>query len=78
MPYFFLQKDFPYAKGELSSLLHNIGTAAKRINKKISKASDGNQSILEITPSSLHQRSPFYAGSKNMVMKVEEFLDLNR
>jgi fructose-1,6-bisphosphatase I len=32
------QKDFPYAKGELSSLLHHIGTAAKMISKKISKA----------------------------------------
>ena len=32
------QKDFPYAKGELSSLLHHIGTAAKMVNKKISKA----------------------------------------
>ena len=32
------QKDFPYAKGELSSLLHHIGTAAKLINKKINKA----------------------------------------
>lgn len=32
------QKDFPYAKGELSSLLSHIGTAAKIINKKINKA----------------------------------------
>ena len=32
------QKDFPYAKGELSSLLNHIGTAAKMINKKINKA----------------------------------------
>jgi fructose-1,6-bisphosphatase I len=32
------QKDFPYAKGELSALLHHIGTAAKIINKKINKA----------------------------------------
>jgi len=32
------QKDFPYAKGELSSLLHHIGTAAKLVNKKINKA----------------------------------------
>lgn len=32
------QKDFPYAKGELSSLLSHIGTAAKIVNKKISKA----------------------------------------
>lgn len=32
------QKDFPYAKGELSSLLSHIGTAAKIVSKKISKA----------------------------------------
>ena len=41
-------------------------------------ASDGKRSLLEIIPSSLHQRSPFYAGSKNMVNKVIEFLDLYR
>jgi fructose-1,6-bisphosphatase I len=38
-------------------------------------ATDGKSNILDITPSSLHQRSPFYAGSKNMVTKVHEFLD---
>jgi fructose-1,6-bisphosphatase I len=38
------------------------------------KASDGYMRILEIPPVSLHQRSPFYVGSKNMVSKVEEFL----
>jgi fructose-1,6-bisphosphatase I len=32
------QKDFPFAKGELSSLLSHIGTAAKLVNKKINKA----------------------------------------
>jgi fructose-1,6-bisphosphatase I len=32
------QKDFPYAKGELSTILSNIGTAAKILNKKINKA----------------------------------------
>lgn len=37
-------------------------------------ASDGIRNILEITPLSLHQRSPFYAGSKNMVSKIESFL----
>ncbi len=37
-------------------------------------ASDGINRILEIHPGSLHQRSPFYAGSKNMVHKIEEFL----
>ncbi len=32
------QKDFPYARGELSSLLHHIGTAAKMVNAKIRRA----------------------------------------
>lgn len=32
------QRDFPYAKGELSTLLSHIGTAAKMVNKKINKA----------------------------------------
>ena len=41
-------------------------------------ATDGKRSILEITPSALHQRSPFYAGSKNMVKMVQEFLNANR
>jgi fructose-1,6-bisphosphatase I len=40
------------------------------------RATDGIRSLLEITPTSLHQRSPFYAGSKNMVNKIEEFLRL--
>jgi len=37
-------------------------------------ASNGYERILNMAPSSLHQRSPFYAGSKNMVVKIEEFL----
>jgi fructose-1,6-bisphosphatase I len=37
-------------------------------------ATDGKHNILNIVPKSLHQRSPFYAGSKNMVTKIEEFL----
>jgi fructose-1,6-bisphosphatase I len=37
-------------------------------------ASDGKTRIVNIMPGSLHQRSPFYAGSKNMVGKVEEYL----
>jgi fructose-1,6-bisphosphatase I len=40
------------------------------------RATDGNRNILDITPLSLHQRSPFYAGSKNMVKKAEEFIKL--
>ena len=32
------QKDFPYARGELSTLLHHIGTASKMVNTKIRRA----------------------------------------
>jgi len=42
------------------------------------RATNGKQNLLDIKPSSLHQRSPIYAGSKNMVNKIEEFLDLYR
>ncbi|WKZ60239.1 MAG: class 1 fructose-bisphosphatase [Cyclobacteriaceae bacterium] len=37
------------------------------------KASDGVQRILDIEPKSLHQRTPFFVGSKNMVDKAESF-----
>jgi fructose-1,6-bisphosphatase I len=39
-------------------------------------ASSGAMNILDIIPESLHQRSPFYVGSRNMVKKTEEFLYL--
>lgn len=39
------------------------------------KATDGHRRILDLAPTSLHQRSPFYVGSSAMVGKVEEMLD---
>lgn len=38
------------------------------------KATDGKQRILDIKPTSLHQRVPFYVGSKKMVDKAESLL----
>lgn len=37
------------------------------------KASDGVKRILDIQPKSLHQRTPFYVGSIQMVKKAESF-----
>jgi fructose-1,6-bisphosphatase I len=37
------------------------------------KASDGKNRIMDIQPSDLHQRAPFYVGSKNMVEKAESY-----
>jgi fructose-1,6-bisphosphatase I len=38
------------------------------------KATDGRQRILDIQPKDLHQRTPFYVGSANMVTKAESFI----
>lgn len=38
------------------------------------KASDGVRRILEIHPTDVHQRSPFFVGPTEMVDKLEEFL----
>ena len=38
------------------------------------KASDGYNRILDIQPTELHQRVPFFCGSINMMEKAEEFM----
>jgi fructose-1,6-bisphosphatase I len=38
------------------------------------KATDGFGRIMEIKPTELHQRVPFFCGSYNMVEKAEEFM----
>ncbi len=40
------------------------------------KASDGRTRILDIKPGSLHQRTPFYVGSRSMVERLEEFIQV--
>ncbi|MCD8421670.1 class 1 fructose-bisphosphatase [Tenacibaculum finnmarkense] len=39
------------------------------------KATDGFTRIMDIAPSELHQRVPFFCGSKQMVEKAEEFME---
>lgn len=39
------------------------------------RATNGKQRILDIKPSELHQRVPYYIGSKNMVDKVHEYIE---
>lgn len=40
-------------------------------------ATDGKQRILDIQPTALHQRSPMFIGSKNMMMELEECIKGN-
>ena len=38
------------------------------------RGSDGVQAILDIQPQTLHQRTPFFVGSRDLVEKAEEFI----
>jgi fructose-1,6-bisphosphatase I len=40
------------------------------------KATDGYKRIMDIEPTELHQRVPFFSGSVEMVEKAEEFMAL--
>lgn len=55
-------------------LIYECNPIAFIIEQAGGKASDGYRRILDIQPESLHQRVPFYVGSKKMVEKAEEFL----
>ena len=47
------------------------------VEKAGGKATDGKQRILDIQPTELHQRTPFFIGSKNMMEELEGYLANN-
>jgi fructose-1,6-bisphosphatase I len=55
-------------------LLYECNPMAFLAEQANGRASDGFSRIMDIEPSKLHQRVPFICGSKNMVIKVEEFM----
>ena len=55
-------------------LLYECNPLAFIIEQAGGKASDGQRRILELTPTSLHQRTPLFIGSATMVATVEEFM----
>lgn len=59
-------------------LLYECNPIAFIIEQAGGKASDGFNRIMEIDPTELHQRVPFFCGSKNMVEKAEEFMTLHQ
>lgn len=63
-----------YPNGKLR-LLYECNPMAMLIEQAGGKATDGEQRILDINPTELHQRVPFFIGSRNMVDKVQNFLD---
>lgn len=62
-----------YPAGKLR-LLYECNPIAFLAEQAGGKASDGKQHILDILPSELHQRSPFFVGVKQMVEKSEQFM----
>lgn len=63
-----------HSSGKLR-LLYECNPIAFIVEQAGGKATTGIERIMDIEPESLHQRVPFYAGSKEMVNKVEEFLE---
>lgn len=71
---YFYPKSSKSAKGKLR-LLYECNPMAFIAEQANGKASDGYKRIMEIEPSELHQRVPFFCGSKKMVEKAEEFME---
>ena len=57
-------------KGKLR-LMYECNALAFLAEQAGGKASDGKSRILDIEPTDLHQRTPFYVGSKKMVERAE-------
>ncbi len=60
-------------KGKLR-LLYECNPCAFIVEVAGGIATNGKQRILEVQPKSLHQRSPFFAGSKLMMEELESFM----
>ena len=60
-------------KGKLR-LQYECNPMAFLIEAAGGKASHGTGNILDINPTELHQRTPIFIGSKNMVNKALEFV----
>lgn len=55
-------------------LLYECNPLAFIVEQAGGKASDGKNRIMEIQPTELHQRVPYFVGSVDMVEKIESFL----
>jgi len=70
---------YMYPKSSVASegklrLLYECNPMAFIAEQANGLASDGKSRIMEIEPTELHQRVPFFCGSRNMVEKAEEFM----
>lgn len=56
-------------------LLYECNPLAYMMEIAGGKATDGKQRILDKVPTELHERTPFYIGSKKMMEELEEYLE---
>jgi fructose-1,6-bisphosphatase I len=70
---FFYPADTSAPNGKLR-LLYECNPMAYIVEQAGGIATTGTQSVLEVQPTSLHQRVPVFIGSKNMVNKAVSFL----
>ena len=56
-------------------LLYEAAPMALICEQAGGRASDGKRDILDIVPESLHQRTPLYVGTRELVELAEEFLE---
>ncbi len=70
---FMYPQDATMPKGKLR-LVYEVNPMAFIIEQAGGKASDGQGRVLDIVPTSLHQRVPCYMGSFDDVCEVEQFL----
>lgn len=60
-------------KGKLR-LLYECNPMSFIVEQAGGRATDGYRRILEIEPTELHERTPIFVGSEDMVLKAEEFI----
>ena len=60
-------------KGKLR-LLYECNPMAFVVEQAGGRATDGTRRILDIEPTELHERTPIFIGSEEMVLKAEEFI----
>ena len=60
-----------------STITKNSEEAKKLEAIKKGKSTDGKKRILDVVPTSLHQRSPFFVGSEEMMQELESFFPLD-
>jgi fructose-1,6-bisphosphatase I len=66
-----------YPEGKLR-LMYEANPMAFLVEEAGGRASTGHQRILDVEPTSLHQRTPLYIGSTSLVTAAEDFLQGRR